>query len=754
VNAPRRRRRSRLRRALLQVGLLCGVLLALEGGLRLAGFAPPADDLDPYVGFSASLPLFVPEGDGQLVTAPNKRNHFNLQRFPAHKPPGGRRIVCLGGSSCYGHPYTDSTSFSGWLRAWLAVAEPGTPWEVINAGGISYASYRERVLLDELLAYEPDVVILYCGHNEFLEQRTYPGLSELPGWLLGLGSLLRHSAAFHAARALWTEAGPQGDAHGGAAGVAGLPPPRPKATGDGRTLLPAEVEPILDRSVGLDRYTRDDALAARVLEHMRFNLDAMARAAHAAGATVLLVAPASELADCAPFKSEPDAGLDSQQRARLDELLRLPVREAGGGWRHDEATLAALAEAGRISPRHALAAYRHGMALAAAGRWDEARVALERARDEDIVPLRALGAMRPLIADVARQTGSLYLDAVALAEQLSLEVSGQPLPGHALFLDHVHFTPEGYGQLAWAMFGELVAAGLVHPGPDWDAGRKAAVDAQVLASLQPEDHVRALGRLAAVLDWAGKSEEAEVLSDRALALSGGGDAMSHWHKGNYQLDRDELDAAIASYRAALELDPQFGEAWFNLAGALRRAGRSEEALQPARRAADLSPDSARVQFGLGAVLVDLGQDAEAAVALRAALALEPDHADALNALGLLELRAGRLASAEDLFRAATRVQPDEARGYHNLGLLLELRGDGSAARVALERALELDPTHVAARTHLARGLMASGDFGLAARLIGDGLALAPDEPRLLELSAALPAGLRPPSPPAPRAPGG
>ena len=36
----------------------------------------------------------------------------------------------------------------------------GRAIEVINAGGISYASYRVKVVLQELLAYDPDLIIL------------------------------------------------------------------------------------------------------------------------------------------------------------------------------------------------------------------------------------------------------------------------------------------------------------------------------------------------------------------------------------------------------------------------------------------------------------------------------------------------------------------------------------------------------------------------------------------------------------------
>jgi hypothetical protein len=70
-------------------------------------------------------------------------------------------------------PQDDTTSFPGWLREILLSADSSKKWEVVNAGGVSYASYRVASLMDGLSDYEPDLFVVYSGHNEFLERRTY-----------------------------------------------------------------------------------------------------------------------------------------------------------------------------------------------------------------------------------------------------------------------------------------------------------------------------------------------------------------------------------------------------------------------------------------------------------------------------------------------------------------------------------------------------------------------------------------------------
>jgi len=90
-------------------------------------------------------------------------------------------ILCKAvGSATYGRPFFDHTSFPGWLRAFLPRADPTRKWEVINAGAISYASYRIKGLMAELSRFEPDLFIVYTGENEFLERRTYASAFNTP----------------------------------------------------------------------------------------------------------------------------------------------------------------------------------------------------------------------------------------------------------------------------------------------------------------------------------------------------------------------------------------------------------------------------------------------------------------------------------------------------------------------------------------------------------------------------------------------
>ena len=171
------RQGRRLRFILFRLGaVLTGLLLLamIELVIRLAVPPPPVNIEDPFVSFHRLSPLFMADKTGtRFETAIERLTAFYPQSFGAVKKPETLRIFCLGGSTVQGRPYSVETSFTTWLELNIRAALPGTDSEVINCGGISYASYRLVPIMQELLNYEPDLFIIYTGHNEFLEDRTY-----------------------------------------------------------------------------------------------------------------------------------------------------------------------------------------------------------------------------------------------------------------------------------------------------------------------------------------------------------------------------------------------------------------------------------------------------------------------------------------------------------------------------------------------------------------------------------------------------
>jgi tetratricopeptide (TPR) repeat protein len=593
------------------------VLCGSEGLLRAAGFRPFIERHDLFVGLATRLPLFVqtraPDGSLWLETAPNKLRFFNAQRFPKAKGEGARRIFCLGGSTTYGHPYDDRTSFCGWLRALLPHVEPGTRWEVVNAGGISYASYRIADLMGELDAYAPDLFLVYTGHNEFLESRSYAS-----PWL---SHPLAQRAVIAAASTRVFSLLP--------VALEALASRAPLAPNRSAGLLSAEVDAVLDRSVGPAAYTRDDAQRARVLEHFRFNLVRMVRRATASGAAIAFITPASNLSDCSPFRSQTGADLRAAEGARFAGLLeQAGVAQDAGRLADAEA---ALRQALAIDPRFADAHYRLGRVLQARGATADAYDSFVRAREEDVCPLRAPIQIEAITREVARAEGTVLVDFAARVRERAAREQGSPAAGARYFLDHLHPTIDQHRSLALDVIAALAERGLLRPAPTWGADAIRAVAAQVEASLDRQRHGIALRNLAKVFSWAGKLEDAARMA--ALALRElGDDAESLFILGAHALERERMQDAIAQFSRALALDPGYARAHANLAIALARSGASGLALAHYAEAIRLDPRGANAWFNRAGLRLREGDAAGAAADYRRALELDPDDGAARREL--------------------------------------------------------------------------------------------------------------------------
>jgi tetratricopeptide (TPR) repeat protein len=77
------------------------------------------------------------------------------------------RIFCLGASTTVGYPYWYNAAFSSFLRNRLHSQFPNKQCEIINLGLTATNSYTTVDIARELVDYQPDLLIVYDGHNEF-----------------------------------------------------------------------------------------------------------------------------------------------------------------------------------------------------------------------------------------------------------------------------------------------------------------------------------------------------------------------------------------------------------------------------------------------------------------------------------------------------------------------------------------------------------------------------------------------------------
>ena len=149
----------------LLIPLLFFVLL--EVGLRISNyggntklFVPTPSEKSPYFGLNQNAGRrFFYRGD----FLPSPRKDLFLQQ----KPENGYRVFVLGGSTVAGFPYGNNLTFTRILHRRLADTFPDKHIEVVNCAFTAINTYTLLDYLDEILQQEPDLLLVYAGHNEF-----------------------------------------------------------------------------------------------------------------------------------------------------------------------------------------------------------------------------------------------------------------------------------------------------------------------------------------------------------------------------------------------------------------------------------------------------------------------------------------------------------------------------------------------------------------------------------------------------------
>jgi tetratricopeptide (TPR) repeat protein len=196
--------------------------------------------------------------------------------------------------------------------------------------------------------------------------------------------------------------------------------------------------------------------------------------------------------------------------------------------------------------------------------------------------------------------------------------------------------------------------------------------------------------------------------------------------GNALAERGRIDEAIAEFRAALAIAPDYDDPHYNLANALTKKGRWAEAADHYRAALRFRPDQAAIHYGLGSALWHLGRRAEAEEEYERAMAARSSSPEVWYNLGNAFLDADRVDLAADAFGRAVRLRPDYADALANEAGALAQLNRGPEAILAFQAALRLEPSAADLHNNLG-GLLAEGGRLAEARAeFEEALRLKPD----------------------------
>jgi tetratricopeptide (TPR) repeat protein len=628
--------KKRLIFSLLPVTLLVALLVLAEFALRW--LVPSAEDhltsrvshdgvewyqinracLRRY--FPARSPL-IPELKPSLMKVRKERNLF--------------RIICLGESSMFGTPYEMTATIPGIVRKQLRHLYPGREFEVINLGA---SAINSNVIVDlsrQIEACEPDLVLVYMGHNEFYGpdgigasfiEKTIPFMTRVKYRMRDL----RLVQVFQA----W---------------LRGSSP-----------LIPPGGEPNLMRQVSQGSLVRIESPdAQRVFGVFERNLQELVKISKEKKIPLIVSDVGSNLL-FAPFVCDSLAAASGKM---LEDAL---ATFSSGKWLEAQT---ALTQIENQDSSNASVLYWMGRTLLAQSKTEDAKRYLERARDADLLKFRAPRRINAIIRSVCRETGT----ALVSADSVLAAASRDGISGNDVFWEHLHPTAYGYYLVANLFVRKIVEMNLV-PGPAALPGASfLPFDADSLSLCWLELAYADLSIQHLTGKWPFKDfrRDLVVLDAADTQLRGIVEDVYartvNWDEGclrsaAYLWKSGRIRDARTTYEALLEDYPYGFFTNYLLGSLLNTAGEKKPALEYYSRSIRSNPRYPKAQLDLGLIEVNAGNFDEAITHLNRVLELIGDRGDGAEKANAFYGLAAAYANKGDLSEALRWV--DKALALH------------------------------------------------------------------------------------------
>jgi tetratricopeptide (TPR) repeat protein len=175
-----------------------------------------------------------------------------------------------------------------------------------------------------------------------------------------------------------------------------------------------------------------------------------------------------------------------------------------------------------------------------------------------------------------------------------------------------------------------------------------------------------------------KDQISKAINEYKSALRiNSGDAKTHNNLGNAYLRKSEvlgpphetgwLNYAVKEYHTSIRLDPNFPDAYKNLAVAYCKQGNFRQALAKIKHAIKMVPEDASCYSQLGNIYEQMGDYERAITQYRKALRIQPDLAEAYHGLGLCYNNVGSPGNEIWAYKKALEIKPDMLSALVNLG---------------------------------------------------------------------------------------
>lgn len=167
-------------------------------------------------------------------------------------------------------------------------------------------------------------------------------------------------------------------------------------------------------------------------------------------------------------------------------------------------------------------------------------------------------------------------------------------------------------------------------------------------------------------------------------------APGYFWKGMVYLEQNNAEKAMSSFMTTIEQDPDFTEAYMQLALLLSER-QPALAWQYLTNAISLEDTHVEALYARALLVQNQGYGDSAMIDYDRILTVKPDHIDATYNKGYVHLLEKRFDEAIVWFSKAIQIDPKNHRAFHNRGLSYELKGDSKMAAQDYKEALKIEP---------------------------------------------------------------
>ena len=178
--------------------------------------------------------------------------------------------------------------------------------------------------------------------------------------------------------------------------------------------------------------------------------------------------------------------------------------------------------------------------------------------------------------------------------------------------------------------------------------------------------------------------------------------QSHYNLGLAYYQGGKIEKAIAAYQTAIQLAPNFADAYGGLGVIYWRSGDIDAAIRHCQTAIKIAPENIEFHQNLTQIYWQKGMYERAAIGYRIILELNPSDENALHHLGIILLSKQEYDEAVSCFQKVLQRNPDNALTHGALGTAYYKLGEEGSAIHEFREVLRLDPQNQDARKMLER----------------------------------------------------